>query len=219
MPLYQDTARTFTYGPWLAKFAVSMSWRVLTLFRLKGDTLAPPLQAAADAALATWRDFLLDRVPHPDRFEQHAILLDAIIDSSIPDLPTNINRYILRVFELDVARNEASAFVYVKLCRLFVIGFIEMPRRSQWRDTRLQMRGGTLEIGGEVSLLGPIWPWVMDRVRNVTKRYADISPMQKAKIAETYRKDLDRAAESGTLQAMDYDVLLFGDDAFGHHES
>ena len=59
----QDGIERVHYGPWFAKFAVSVSWRVLTGFVLSGRLTDWPrdLHASAETALRYWREFMLDQ--------------------------------------------------------------------------------------------------------------------------------------------------------------
>ena len=54
----------------------------------------------------------------------------------------------------------------------------------------------------------------MNRARSVSKINDSISPNQKRKIEETYKKDIGRAIKSETFKAMDHDVKMFGKKAF-----
>ena len=39
---------------------------------------------------------------------------------------------------MDIACNPHDAFVYAKMCRLLVVGFIKMPDRSEWVGTKVE---------------------------------------------------------------------------------
>lgn len=58
VPFAERQATTVRYGPWLAKLAVSVSWRVLTVFRLAGvlDGWPLPLRGQAESALRCWSE-------------------------------------------------------------------------------------------------------------------------------------------------------------------
>ena len=94
VPINGASVPSIAYGPWMLKFATSVSWRVLRSFEAAGCLSEFPSAARtqADLALDAWARFLLGERPHPGRHEQHMILADVIDGSSIPDLPPNINR-------------------------------------------------------------------------------------------------------------------------------
>ena len=138
IPLHEEQDSKFRYGPWLEKFAVSISWRVLTFLKLKNALSSFPsnLIPAIDRALRTWKDFLLDRRENPGRFEQHMVPLGPIIKNNDMDMPPNMNRYFLRSVDIDVAHSPIAVFVYTKMCRILLMGFIEMPNpRDKGEDS------------------------------------------------------------------------------------
>ena len=119
-PLTSGKTSQFEYQEWLLKFAVSLSWRALLYFREIGELKHFPetLQQEANLALYTWSEFLLNRQPHPGKYEQHLLPLDEIVDYSVQDMPSNINRYLLRSVAIDAVCSDKDAYVYVKLPQL-----------------------------------------------------------------------------------------------------
>lgn len=215
-PINKGSSSLFNYGPWLLKFAVSVSWRVLIFFIEEKDLSHFPLvlQKKANIALSYWQNFLLGKSPHPSRFEQHMLPFDRIEKFHYPDIPPNINRYILRTVDIDtVHAGDESAYVYTKIGRIVLIGFIEMPSPRQWKDSKLHVKKGVLG-SKHYTLPAEFGDYFMNKARRLIEIQNSMSAKQKRKIDETYRRDLSRAARSETLKAMDYDVDLFGEDAF-----
>jgi hypothetical protein len=58
------------------------------------------------------------------------------------------------------------------------------------------------------------WEYISGQADRAATLQERISEKQTAKIAETYRADLDRAAQSDFMRVMDQDVKLFGRRAF-----
>lgn len=217
LPLHKGQGSTFHYDDWLLKFAVSVSWRVLTYFRMREDLthLTPQLLAAADRAERAWRDFLLGKEPHPGSFEQHMFPLDAVESVSIPNAPPNLNRYFLCTVDPTVFRIEDRAFVYAKMCRLLLIGFINMPQPRRWDGTKVHVRGGTLgPFGCEVP---DLWIAIRSRAKSLIEKEASISDRQWDRMEKAFRSDMDRFGQSETFRAVDEDVRLFGRKTFAHH--
>jgi len=136
-----------TYDTWLLKFCVSVSWRVITFF-IEDDGLAHFPTQLEDRARRThkiWKEFLLDQRPHPGHCEQHFLPLDAIESFTQCDMPTNINRYILRSVDINAAWGGEDAFVYSKLGRFVIVGFINMKRPKEWQGTKIHVRHGVIE--------------------------------------------------------------------------
>ncbi len=214
-PIVSGDVERIRYQPWMLKFATSVSWRVLCAFKAIDGLSGFPahLVSAADATLKEWGQFLLDRRPHPGAHEQHLFLVDAIESSTVPNMPVNINRYLLRAIEVYVAHTESSAITYAKMGRFVLFGFVEMPHPRRWKGTKLNANEGIFGVQ-DIELPVNIGEFVMDRARRAADRYAEITDRQNAKIRESYQRDLDRAANSDSFRAIHHDVLLFGDEAF-----
>jgi hypothetical protein len=74
-PYTNGKSTEFDYGPWLLRFCVSVSWRVL-LFQRDETSLksyAPDTIARFNAAESAWRAFLLGQRPNPGLFQQHLL--------------------------------------------------------------------------------------------------------------------------------------------------
>lgn len=217
IPLHKNPESRVSYGPWLEKFAVSVSWRVGTLFKNMSwlSHLPTKLVHATEQSLQTWREFLLNLRSDPGRFEQHLLPWDAIVNSTDTDIPANINRFLLRAVDRNVGYTQEQAFVYAKMCRIMLIGFIEIPSPWQWKGTKLNVNAGW--IGGKVHYKLPVsfGEFLKDRAREMARANASISKRQKDKIKKDYsRRDLDEVVESESFRALHQDVLLFGEDAF-----
>lgn len=115
--------------------------------------------------------------------------------------------------EIDVPRNVESAFVYAKMCKLIVLGFVQMPEASGWPGTRVEMGRGTIGPGHR-SAPGAFFTYLTDRAQRMARRQASISEHQRKRIAHALRADVDRAAVSESFAAMAQDVSLFGHAAF-----
>ena len=128
-PYSADRSAVLHYDASLLKFAVSLSWRVLSYYNVHGHLSDVPPQHVPriDAALEMWRRVLLDKLPHPEKYEQHLLALDEFKSATVPNMPSGINRYILRAVDMDVVTGDRTAIVYTKLPRLVVVGFVEVP--------------------------------------------------------------------------------------------
>jgi len=219
-PLNKGECLSFSYNAWLLKFAVSVSWRVLTFFIEDNDInhFPPTLQEKSNSALLKWKDFLLGKCPNPEKYEQHMLPFDRLASFEYPDMPSNINRYILRTVDIDAVKiGEDNGFVYSKMGRIVLVGFIEMTHPRQWEGTKLHVRKGVL---GSMNYKLPavFGEYFVDKARRLKKLNESMSSNQKNKIAESYEKDMERAIKSESLKAMDHDVKMFGDKAFEKEE-
>ena len=213
-PYHSDTSAVMPYGPWLAKFCASVCWRVLFIFRGLGmKNFSDEQSALATEAIRTWSDFMKDRAPNPGAFELHLLPVDVLARASGSELPPNMNRYLARAVEMDAVSSNKSAFVYAKLCKLILVGFVQMPRRREWVGTRVAVKGGVIRPRDRGAPTG-FGEYLAARARNMAALQATISPRQKEKISTAMRVNLGRASASETFEAMFYDVAMFGKAAF-----
>lgn len=215
-PLHQNEQLRLSKGPWFnykswcMKFSVSVSWRCLMLARELGlQHFSETQRLLADQALETWRAFILGKIENPGPYEQHMVILDHLADYAFCDLPSNFNRYLLRAVELQPIRTKESAFIYVKMCRVMIFGFIQEPEMRWWRGTKLRVRNG--QVGGaKIVLPRPLLSYLKRRAEFVGKAEKSISPRQQDKIRVDSEKKLERVLDSETLQAQLYDYEMFG---------
>lgn len=221
VPLHEEKGPAPKYGPWLAKFAVSVSWRVLLYFQLIGALKDFPKHhlIAVDRALRIWKKFLLGQCPHPMSYEQHMLPMGIVVDfKGLPDIPPNINRYILRTVDLDIGYDSTNIFVYSKMCKVMLVGFINIKEPKQWGGTKLHINKGILG-SKKYSLPDYFGEYQFNRARRIGAIQEKLSLRQKEKIDLDYIADPERAIRSETFEAMDQDVFLFGRAAFRDDKS
>lgn len=75
-PYLTGKAWRFDYGPWLLKFAVSLSWRttIATLAAPDVEPIPKRQLGQVDKARLVWEDFLLDKSADVAPYEQHVFL-------------------------------------------------------------------------------------------------------------------------------------------------
>jgi hypothetical protein len=215
-PLHKDEALRLSPGPWFhyelwcMKFAASVSWRILTYFSQLGiKHFTEEQQQATQVALSTWRSFLLGESENPGAHELHMILLDRMADHTFSNLPKNFNRYLVRSIEPDVVRGKESIFVYAKMCRVLIIGFIHKSPDEKWRGTKLHVRKG--EIGGlNYELPSQLLKYMCGRAQRLIELEAKLSPRQRRKIDDEFEKQKERALNSECLSISLYDYEMFG---------
>lgn len=215
-PYTADRSAVLPYDARLLKFAASLSWRVLYYYNAHGhlgDVAAQHLPRI-DRALETWRQYLLDQIPNPGGFEQHMLPMDELESATIPDLPANIHRYLLRAVDMDVVTGKRTALVYTKIPRIALVGFVEMPdATSSWKGTRLAAKHGTVRPR-EYVVPQKFGEYMLGQARKASAAAAAMSDQQKKVVSDTTLANLDRAAQSESLRAMARDVEMFGSAAF-----
>ncbi len=213
-PLNRRDAHIFHYQSWLLKFAVSISWRVLSWYRsVDGTEYSQDAEVLMTQVLKTWKSFLFDRRDDPAPFHQHMIFHDAIESmDNITYLPANMNRYFLRATDVNLALSDGNpAFIFTKMGRMTVLGFINCKNPDHWKGTKIS--AGTGVIGGDVVVPEGFLKDLIERAVRVAREIEGLSDKQNVVIDRSYRKDLNRAFRSETWRALDEDVRLFGENA------
>lgn len=209
-----------SYSNWALKFAASVSWRVLAFYdddEDGNDHLSPEQQQSAEKAYETWRRFMLGEIPHPGEYQQHILLLDAIESHTAPKLSPFINRYFLSAIDMDVVSSTDYAFVYSKIFRVVIFGFLHGIEHKKWRGTKINANAGV--IGGcDYVLPGEIVTYMNDKANTVFEAQSKLSQKQKDKIGNLFSKHPDKIAASEIFRAMKYDYIHSGEKAFNKDE-
>ena len=215
VPLNSGNARDVRYGPWMLKFATSVSWRVLRLFAANDGLAGFPehIMTEVDDTLREWSLFFLGDRPHPGRHEQHIFVANIVEHASVANAPPNIGRYLARAIDPYVAHTQDWAITYAKMGRFVLFGFIAFKHPRRWNGTKLHVRHG-LFGQRDIELPSDIGDFIFGRAQLAAEKYSQISEQQLAKIRKSYERDPDRAAQSESLRAMHHDVSMFGRSAF-----
>jgi hypothetical protein len=128
-------------------------------------------------------------------------------------MPANINRYLFRTTDMSVASNDRDAFTYAKLGPFLILGFIAVLRPKQWVGTRVNTHGGTIGPR-DYTIPKQFWEYICTQADRARTLQEELSEKQTAKIAATYRSNLDRATESDSMRVMNQDVKFFGRGTF-----
>ncbi len=211
VPLNEGAISSLSYGPWMLKFATSVSWRVLRVFVAIDGLAGFPdnIKVEVNRALEEWSQFLLGTKSNPGSHEQHMFVVDTIEHSSIADLPPNINRYFSRAIDSVIDLVQDGTVSYVKMGRFVLFGFVSMKYPRRWRGTKLHVRRG--QFGQQdIELPSDVGEFIVGRAELAADRYSQISDRQQARIRKSYEQNPDHAAKSETLRAMHQDVSMFG---------
>ncbi len=221
LPLHSNPTLTtpIRYGRWALKFAVSVSWRVLLYYHKLHDLshFSEKQRESAQIAMDVWRGFLLGKVPHPGQFEQHLLPVNVIEGHSNLAISPFLNRYLLRSIHVDVICSDTSAMVYSKMAHFMLFGFIQEDSKC-WKGTKLHVNKGSV-MPRRYRVPRSLADYWNEKANEATKALASISPKQKQKIQEAILNNADELANSELFQAIQYDVLHSGKNAFRYPES
>lgn len=202
-----------TYSEWLLRFCVSVSWRVL--LERKGQNALAKYSEAQQLLLRkaerSWREFLLGNISNPREFEQHFLAFDLIEKTSIPNLPDNINRYMMGAVEMDVVGSDHLLMTFSKLGRFTIFGIIHGETKS-WQGTKVHLRHGTLPQR-KIVLPHNFLEFLCDRARHTRDAYKSISDKQYDKISAVAEKNIASALHTDGVRALVADAGMFGPQA------
>jgi hypothetical protein len=201
------------YDEWMLKFCVSVSWRVLRFARGRNKDAqhSPQQHVLMDQAEVRWRDFLIDRAPHPASFEQHLLIVDEVHSSTIRDLPTNTNRFLMGGVTLDIVGSERSLMTFAKMGRFMLFGMIQKGHTT-WQGTKIHVRQGVLKPG-PVTVPAGLLDLIREKAAHSAAAMDKISPTQRAKIDQNDRDNLDAFAASEQFASIAADMRMFGKEA------
>ncbi len=111
------------------------------------------------------------------------------------------------------ACSKNEAFVYAKICKVLLIGFIEISNPNRWRDIKIHANSGTLNKK-HYRLPATLRDFIFYKARRAKKAQQKISDRQRDRIDRDYRKNNNLFADSEMFIAMDQDYKLFGEEAF-----
>jgi len=215
-PYPSDSSSRIIYGEWLLRFCVSISWRVLQFYKegISLNNLGADVVSRIAEAEAAWKGFLLAQRQHPGPFRQHLLPFDAIESINFHhDLSPNLNRYLMRTTDMDLCEGKTSSFVYSKLGRFVILGFIRQDRPNQWQGSRVQLRAGQIEPRTYTINRG-LFDYLNARARFIAELQSGISPHQTQKSDEACRANVENYVGSDEFSAMLNDLRMFGVAAF-----
>lgn len=142
----EDPIYPIVYEEWFHRFAVSVSWRVLTFLQQDG----PPKikfdhEGKIIETLELWRKYLNEESDDIGEHVQHFVNLSTVVSSSTVEDLLDFNIYIHRSVDFDTMHSEKEAYVISKLGKVALIGTIfNTNSHTKWSGTLIEKDGGTL---------------------------------------------------------------------------
>jgi len=163
MPANKSLLCPIAYGDWMLKFAVSISWRVLTYLKHAPSysekevtsknlltflpTLLPESHTEAENALETWRLFLLGQVGDVREYDQHFIVLSG---KNFPH--ENGNALAFTLFQRD-----GIIATHTLLGQFIILGFLKHSASWEWKNTKLDPVSGLIGVPFTIPLIYAEW--------------------------------------------------------------
>lgn len=198
IPFLENHRSRFAYDEWLRYFAVSLAWRCVVTSNGDGLRDHPQHAEAIDKARNIWREYLLGSadIPGPYRFNLFFTPLGGRSDSRVPD---GLSWYFLRGADMTTVYSKVMAATYTKIPGMLFWTSVVPPDPGGWRGTRIAAHG-TIRQSNQHLGEGAAGEFLMDRVRLVYERVESLSPRQRERIADTVRRDPERAVRSRSFE-------------------
>lgn len=195
------------YGPWLLKFCVSVTWRVLLRFRDMDpfEDYSSEDYDLLERAAAVWREYLRGRRPDLGAFRQHLFIVRGVSSAQRYVAP-NINRHVLRHITVDVVRGADQHIVFAKLPRFFIMGVLRDDRPGDWAGT--EVLAGTGIVPAYQCVPDGFYDYVNEKAERAAGLLASLSDRQKRKVLNDVEADRHRVDASDTVKALRLDIAL-----------
>ena len=208
-PFHDTETEVVDYSAWMLKFAVSIVWRVLVVSRQLGlNNYSTHQLSMVDSALETWREFLIADSTAPRLPNIRLLLLDPAVNTSLPNVPEDLNRYFMRAVETDVCKSLTGMFVYAKMCRITLIGFVNMPESHNVLGLPIQLGHGQIDRRSSQTITEDVFDYMMRRVQHMTKIESTISGKQRRNIDSSIDSNPESYLTSETHDALVKDIVL-----------
>ncbi len=164
MPANKSLLAPITYGDWMLKFAVSVSWRVLAYLKYAQPysehevtskelikffpTLVSKSHSEAEETLETWRLFLLDKRKDVTPYDQHLVLLNG---KNFPYENCNALKF-------TILQDEGMIATHTLMLGFIILGFIRHSSAWDWEDTKIISTSG--QIGVQQGIPPAYFAWL-----------------------------------------------------------
>ena len=119
----------------------------------------------------------------------------------------------MRTVDMDLCGSEITNFVYAKLGRFVILGFIREDHPNRWQGTKVHVKTGRIEPC-QYMMPQEFFEYLNSRARHVAGLLSGVSCCQSEKIDQAFRANVDKYVGSDEFIAMQNDVRMFGDAAF-----
>ncbi|MBI4293426.1 MAG: hypothetical protein HY661_18275 [Betaproteobacteria bacterium] len=190
-PLTQDPDATIRYGATFSRFALSVLWRVLVWRSNTFLAVSPEFKGHIETVEREWRQFLLGEAMKPGRASCHAVIFaqKLVLGVGAPAQATSdgFQRYFQSTVDVNVISDGRQPFVYAKLGRLLIFGFV--PEGTGYRNSRVALRSSTLGPGA-YQLPPAIFGTLLHNAANIFAAIKSLSPRQKQRIDDSIARTL-----------------------------
>ena len=203
----------FRCGPWLVKFAASLTWRAIQFRQFHGS---PALDSMVDDMELRLSRFLLGKEKHVGSYTQHIYPVSELAAPIRPGSPM-LNRYLARAVEIDLLRNDdlSEMMVYVKL-PMFMFLSVGESKYRKWLESSRIKKSSVLQPRSHV-LHEKMLDYLLGRSDRMEDILNSMSPGSKAAadraLLKAIENDPESVANSRLMRAMFIDYEFYGEEA------
>lgn len=203
IPYHERVRESFEYGPWLKRFIVGLHWKVLVT---KEDQYPVAAEGCFATAAQEWRSFLLSESTSHGSAELHLFLAD-VIDDATCTLPTKINWYLARGFDLTPMYSEnGMAGVYAKVIKILTFSYLTKTKANEkYEGTRIEDEG-VLTTGQIIE--GQLGPFILGRARIIDRFPKTMSEQQMEKLFDKATQHPEEFVQSEGYRTWEADRKL-----------
>jgi len=183
------------YGPWMMRFVVSVSWRVLVAAQDRLCHEHPRFDGVVNRVSGTWRAFLLGRMSKPGDTQHHVFVLGTPSEMNGRFHPRLLH-YLLRGVDATPACSQRQLWIYSKLLRVLLFSPLTPSRPAGWINTRIFAGAGRLTSPQTIRMRG-FGDFLNDRVEEC--HIDSMSQSQLDKIRDAVMKNPEKALRSETF--------------------
>jgi hypothetical protein len=163
MPANKSLLAPITYGDWMLKFAVSVSWRILAYLKYSQPysekdvtskelinfflPLSQDSHVEAEKALETWGLFLLDKRTDVAPYDQHFLLLSG---KNFPN--ENCNALAFTIFQ-----DDGIVATHALMAQFVILGFIKQSPEWEWKGTEIDPISGQIGLQQTIPQVYATW--------------------------------------------------------------
>jgi hypothetical protein len=152
-----------SYGSWLQRFAISLSWRAGVSGRDDFLEKSSEFIVAYDKALEHWRQFLLGEQPAVNPYEHHLFFATEVKEIHGAELPGKFHSYCLRAFDYSYLVYNHRIYICCVIPGLVFFSSVQPPKLKGCKGTLIGKKG-TFE-DGQVFGEAPIGSWILKRAQ------------------------------------------------------
>jgi hypothetical protein len=204
IPYHDQGVRSFDYGPWLLKFAVSLVWRAIAKENGSGWEAEPEMGAQVEEAAQVWADFLLGKRADTAPYEHHFVLWDPQtmgMSGEVEKVPDHVFWYILRHLDATTIWSDKTKVLYgySKLPQMLFFSGINPKKPANIKGTLIKKKVGTIGLNQVIRNID-FGQFLAGRVKEYRSYMGKMSDTQRSRIEEKMLANPEKSINSKSFE-------------------